>query len=234
MGMLSVVSECLPGPKVSPNSPRYTNCTCWDSRTISCAPFLIALSSSGNRYDNVSRESSVHSMISISSPLMKSIKPIARSTEGRQRAGWESSILWVFEAPMTDAHGLHCPNCGAAAGPHAPRCSYCRARLATISCQGCFALMFDGSAFCPACGARSARADRHPAAALCPACRAAMARVVLGDLGLLECGACDGVWLDAVEFERICADREAQGAVLHRWQAHAPRPPLARVQYRPC
>src|SRR4029078_11660177 len=75
-GMLSVVSVCLPGPNVSPNSPRYTNCTCCDSRTMSCAPFLIALSSSGNRYDNVSRESSVHSMTSISYALMKSMMPI--------------------------------------------------------------------------------------------------------------------------------------------------------------
>jgi Zn-finger nucleic acid-binding protein len=61
-----------------------------------------------------------------------------------------------------------------------------------------------------------------------------MARVVIGDLALLECGSCDGVWLDAAEFERICADREAQGAVLHRWNNHSPRPPIARVQYRPC
>ena len=74
--MLSVVSVCLPGPNVSPNSPRYTNCTTCDSRTMSWAPFLIALSSSGNRYDSVSRESSVHSMTSISSPLMKSINPM--------------------------------------------------------------------------------------------------------------------------------------------------------------
>ena len=135
---------------------------------------------------------------------------------------------------MTDAHGLHCPNCGAAADPHAPRCSYCRARLATISCPSCFALMFDGSAFCPTCGARSARADRHASSTPCPACRDPMARVVIGDLALLECGSCDGVWLDAAEFERICADREAQGAVLHRWNSHSPRPPIARVQYRPC
>src|SRR5688500_8265652 len=76
MGMLSVVSVCLPGPNVSPNSPTYTNCTCCDSRTMSCAPFLIALSSSGNRYDSVSLESSVHSTISISSPLRKSMIPI--------------------------------------------------------------------------------------------------------------------------------------------------------------
>src|SRR6185503_16335388 len=53
------------------------------SRTISCAPFLIALSSSGNRYDSVSRESSVHSTTSISSPLMKSIRPIAHTSKGQ-------------------------------------------------------------------------------------------------------------------------------------------------------
>src|SRR6185436_7186284 len=46
---------------------------------MSCAPFLIALSSSGNRHDSVSRESSVHSMISSSSPLMKSLFPLVAS-----------------------------------------------------------------------------------------------------------------------------------------------------------
>ena len=51
---------------------------------MSCAPFLIALSSSGKRHDSVSRESSVHSMISSSSPLMKSMMPIW-STPNSQR-----------------------------------------------------------------------------------------------------------------------------------------------------
>src|SRR5207244_10374337 len=53
-----------------------TNCATCDSRTINCAPFLISLSLSGQRKLRVSRESSVHSMISISSPLMKSMSPI--------------------------------------------------------------------------------------------------------------------------------------------------------------
>ena len=41
--MLSVTSVCLPGPKVSPNCPRYMNCTTWDSRTISCPAVLDGL-----------------------------------------------------------------------------------------------------------------------------------------------------------------------------------------------
>lgn len=135
---------------------------------------------------------------------------------------------------MTDAHSLHCPNCGAVADPAAARCPYCRARLATISCPSCFALMFAGAAFCPKCGARSARAEPKPHPAVCPACRSAMARVIIGELALLECASCDGVWVEAVEFERICADREAQGAVLHRWKTHSPVSPSTRVRYRAC
>src|SRR5690348_18403971 len=41
------------------------NCAICDSRTMSWAPRLISLSSSGKRYDSVSRESSVHSMMSM-------------------------------------------------------------------------------------------------------------------------------------------------------------------------
>jgi Zn-finger nucleic acid-binding protein len=135
---------------------------------------------------------------------------------------------------MSDAHSLHCPNCGAAADPQAARCPYCRARLATVSCPGCFAQMFDGSAFCPHCGARSARADAQLSSTTCPACRAAMVRVRIGDLALLECTSCDGVWVDAGDFERICADQAAQAAVLHRWDTHTPGNAAARVRYRPC
>jgi Zn-finger nucleic acid-binding protein len=135
---------------------------------------------------------------------------------------------------MSDAHSLHCPNCGAAADPQAARCPYCRARLATVSCPGCFAQMFDGSAFCPHCGARSARADAQLSSTTCPACRAAMVRVRIGGLALLECASCDGVWVDAGDFERICADQAAQAAVLHRWDTHTPGSPAARVRYRPC
>jgi Zn-finger nucleic acid-binding protein len=135
---------------------------------------------------------------------------------------------------MTDAQSLHCPNCGAAADPHAARCQYCRARLATISCPHCFALMFAGSAFCPKCGARSARADPVPSSAACPACRGAMTRVMIGDVALLECAACDGIWVEAADFERICADHEAQAAVLHRLNPQPIAVSKAPIHYRSC
>ena len=60
-----------------------------------------------------------------------------------------------------------------------------------------------------------------------------MAAVTLGSLSLLECPACDGLWLDAASFERICAEHEAQAAVLHRSTGTA-SVRGQRVSYRPC
>src|SRR5688572_14142002 len=134
---------------------------------------------------------------------------------------------------MPDAGGLHCPNCGAAADPAARRCPYCRARLATVSCPSCFALMFEGAEFCSTCGAARARSERAAAAARCPGCRSGLQRVELGATPLLECAACDGVWVDADAFERLCADKEVQAAALHRWTTAA-RPFEQQVRYRPC
>ena len=42
-----------------------------------------------------------------------------------------------------------------------------------------------------------------------------MATLAIDDLTLLECPACDGVWMGATEFDRICAEHEAQAAVLN-------------------
>ncbi|HXW04934.1 MAG TPA: zf-TFIIB domain-containing protein [Vicinamibacterales bacterium] len=134
----------------------------------------------------------------------------------------------------TNAGSLHCPNCGAAADPSARRCPYCRARLATVSCPSCFALMFDGAAYCPHCGAARARTEAAGADLRCPACREALRRLDLGATPLLECEACDGVWVDADVFERLCADRSSQAAVLHRLGTRAVVETRGPVRYRPC
>lgn len=133
-----------------------------------------------------------------------------------------------------DASSLHCPNCGAPAEPEARRCRYCEARLATVSCPACFALIFDGAAFCPRCGARRARAgaERDGEAASCPGCRKPLQPLKVGTTALLECDGCDGIWVDAEVFESLCADKEAHAAVIHRFAQSAV--PAERVRYRPC
>jgi Zn-finger nucleic acid-binding protein len=133
-----------------------------------------------------------------------------------------------------DASSLHCPNCGAPADPDARRCAFCKARLATVSCPSCFALIFDGAAFCPRCGARRARSDEAADdKAACPGCRSKLTRISVGATALLECGRCDGVWVDAEVFEQLCADKESQAAVLHKFPTGS-APSVDRVKYRPC
>lgn len=135
---------------------------------------------------------------------------------------------------MADVQSLHCPNCGAAADPQETRCAYCRARLATVSCPRCFAPMFEGTAFCPKCGSPAARVDKDDTAARCPGCGNSLRHVLIGAISLLECGRCDGVWVDAAEFERICADQESRAAVLHRWNTAPGTSSRQPVRYRPC
>ena len=132
-----------------------------------------------------------------------------------------------------DAGALHCPNCGGPAAAGDANCKYCHAQLATVSCPKCFALMFAGSIYCPQCGARRARTEKGAGAARCPACRDVMREVEVGGTALLECGKCHGMWIDAAMFEHICADREAQAAVLHQWPAATPVR-AAAFHYRPC
>jgi Zn-finger nucleic acid-binding protein len=133
-----------------------------------------------------------------------------------------------------DASGLHCPNCGAAVEPDAGRCRYCQARLATVSCPSCFTLGFEGAAFCHKCGAARIRREEDDANAKCPACGNGLHRIDIGSTPLLECAGCDGIWVDADVFERLCAQRESQAAVLQRLAPRAAVKTTAPVQYRPC
>jgi Zn-finger nucleic acid-binding protein len=131
-----------------------------------------------------------------------------------------------------EARSFRCPQCGAATRSGAARCPYCRARLATVSCPACLGLMFAEAEFCGSCGARRSR-RAEPAGAPCPGCRGSLHGVSVGDVGILECTECDGLWLDAAAFERICADREAQAAVIHGGEGRTPGIEK-RVSYRPC
>jgi len=128
--------------------------------------------------------------------------------------------------------------CGAATSTDAPQCQYCEARLATISCASCFGMMFLGSKHCPRCGAlASARSDADMAVRKCPRCHVEMKAVAIGSTSVRECDQCFGLWLDVPSFEKICADREEQAAVLGMASPAPQRsvgPTDGRVSYAPC
>lgn len=110
---------------------------------------------------------------------------------------------------------LNCPMCGAAAATESEACSFCGARLATVACPSCFGMVFLGSRFCSHCGAKSDRSEEmRDTPATCPRCRVEMQFVTVGTAELTECNGCGGIWVEIADFEKICADREQQSAVL--------------------
>ncbi|MFS8086405.1 MAG: zf-TFIIB domain-containing protein [Acidobacteriota bacterium] len=113
------------------------------------------------------------------------------------------------------AETLNCPNCGAAISSDSPQCRYCESKLATIACPACFAMMFIGSKHCPHCGAAAGQANAAELSVLkCPRCKIDMYAITIGATAMRECERCGGLWLEAAVFEKICADREQQSAVL--------------------
>jgi Zn-finger nucleic acid-binding protein len=102
------------------------------------------------------------------------------------------------------------------------------------------ALLFDGAAFCPSCGApRSRDMESQPHTTKCPACRGDMHWIRIGDVDLLECASCDGTWVEAAAFDRLCTQREQQAAIARKAveldESGAPAPAVsAPVRYRPC
>lgn len=61
--------------------------------------------------------------------------------------------------------------------------------------------------------------------------------VRVGDVDLLECASCDGTWLEAGAFDRLCLQREQQSAIAQKpvtGKNAASGSPSAPVRYRPC
>jgi len=99
-------------------------------------------------------------------------------------------------------------------------------------------MMFIGSKHCPRCGVAAAQVTAADLPARdCPRCRVEMRPVVIGATAVHECFKCEGLWLNVASFEKICADREQQSAVLG---AASPAPThvvsdvSSKVSYVPC
>ena len=97
-------------------------------------------------------------------------------------------------------------------------------------------MMFIGSKHCQRCGAAAAVPEVTDAKdRKCPRCRVEMASVTIGSTAVLECERCVGLWVNVSSFEKICADREQQSAVLGA-AAHATSAAheISKVNYVPC
>lgn len=136
---------------------------------------------------------------------------------------------------MSEAAVLHCPACGAPAGPEDTVCRYCQAPLATVACPKCFGLAFKGAKNCPHCGAALETATEGKAAEACPGCKAPMATRELGGYAMEVCGQCASVWIARGTFEAFCQDQEKQAVVVEALPRVDAPPINALAQgYRPC
>src|SRR2546423_8991529 len=138
------------------------------------------------------------------------------------------------------AQTLNCPNCGAAVSSASPQCTYCESQLATVACPSCFGMMFIGSRHCPHCGTEVMEVAAADLPTLkCPRCKVDMASVTIGSTATRECARCGGLWVEVAAFEKICANREQQSAVLGVASPAPVSKPLRpgadeKINYAPC
>jgi Zn-finger nucleic acid-binding protein len=125
----------------------------------------------------------------------------------------------------SEAAMLTCPFCGAPCTSEARACPHCDVELAAVRCPHCFALHFTGARFCSRC-----RAELHAEPLLdagdapCPRCT----RPLRGtrELGVFECTACGGLFVDHTAFAALAAEKEAEA----RPYANLPPPgPLSSI-----
>ena len=136
-----------------------------------------------------------------------------------------------------------CSHCGGRVEPGDVACSYCGAALAeedlaSTLCPRCFKRIGEGAKHCAGCGVEIApqALTALEAGRACPRCAGALGVRALGATSVVECAACEGIWVTAEAFEAICRraqDRPAIGL------PGAGRPVPAgtledKVQYIPC
>ena len=132
---------------------------------------------------------------------------------------------------------LNCPNCGAGVASDKTQCEFCKTRLKTVGCPSCLGLMFVGNRFCGHCGGRSVQTASGESGELgeCPRCQKQITHLQIGEAALNECLTCSGMWADVETFEKVCADREQQSAVLgFIGKREIAAAPPAKVSYVPC
>jgi Zn-finger nucleic acid-binding protein len=103
------------------------------------------------------------------------------------------------------AGGVTCGNCGAPVPADQGTCGHCNAALLTRRCPSCAATSPEGSKHCCRCGQALVCQGLRPlpADASCPRCSGELGLRVLPQGSLVECLACNGVWLEPEQLVRM-------------------------------
>lgn len=126
------------------------------------------------------------------------------------------------EAPVPRApRRLRCGSCGASLRADSRSCDYCDAeisieeRLFAGVCPGCYARLISKARFCMECGLSVAQQVLTPIGEeqTCPRCAGRVRARAVGDLSLIECAHCAGLWLEPGSLEAICEASEKKTLV---------------------
>jgi Zn-finger nucleic acid-binding protein len=126
--------------------------------------------------------------------------------------------------------GLACTQCGGTVRPDDEACPYCEAKLdqaalqSTTLCPKCFARIADDARHCSGCGITIHPQPLTPVpdGKSCPRCKGELQIRSLEVSDVIECGACQGVWIRADVFHSICRDAQLNGQVpLPNWPEKA-------------
>ncbi len=152
-------------------------------------------------------------------------------------------ILIVRTPRSLTVRGLRCSNCGGSPSEGDRDCPYCQASLADLErggrliCPACFARMPEDARHCPACAVAIAPQALSPLPEnrSCPRCEGKLQLRFLGPTNVVECSACEGLWLRPHVFEDVCREALDRASPLHGEGPSAERArPEKEVRYLSC
>ena len=154
-------------------------------------------------------------------------------------------LFRVEQARALRARALICHNCGGPVGSADEDCPYCGAGIAkaersSLLCPKCFERMDPAAKHCPACGVgiHPQALTALPERTACPRCEQPLSVRSLGETSVVECTACQGLWVSRGDFEVLCRRARAEAEALPDPRA-AEEPiraaePERKVVYIPC
>jgi len=124
-------------------------------------------------------------------------------------------VFAVKRAKELTVQARKCANCGGRIEPGQTQCAYCQAELSAADasstlCPSCFKRMAQDAKHCPSCGIPIApqALTAIPDGRRCPRCEGELLMRSLGESSVIECAACQGLWVKREDFEAFC--RRAQ------------------------
>jgi hypothetical protein len=126
-------------------------------------------------------------------------------SDERFEVGWSRPIVIAR---------LQCGNCGGAVGRNDVDCVYCGMRLPEEErrldslCPRCYARIREDSRHCHACGVeiRPQALTPIPDGKDCPRCKGELRIRMLDEVSVIECSACEGLWIQSAVFDRLCQE----------------------------